>query len=69
LQARGDATSSALRDGFKEKRSMEAFWIISSAVVFSLVAAFFRNRKSAPRNLGYVSRDWVVRHGVDHTGV
>jgi hypothetical protein len=69
LQARGHATSSTLRDGFKEKRGMEAFWIISITVVVSLVGAIFRNRKSAPRNLGYVSRDWVVRHGVDHTGV
>ena len=47
---------------------METFLIISSAVVVSLVAAIFRSRKSAPRNLGYVSRDWVMRHGVDHTG-
>jgi len=48
---------------------METFWIISSAVVVSLVGVIFRNRKSASRNLGYVSRDWVMRHGVDHTGV
>ena len=47
---------------------METFLIISSAVVVSLVGAIVRNRKSAPRNLGCVSRDWVVRHGVDHTG-
>ena len=47
---------------------METFWIISSAVVVSLVGAIVRNRKSAPGNLGYVSRDWVMRHGVDHTG-
>jgi len=47
---------------------MEAFWIIASAVVVSLLGAIVRNRKSAPRNLGYVSRDWVVRHGVDHRG-
>ena len=47
---------------------METFLIISSAVVVSLVAAILRSRKSAPRNLGYVSRDWVMRHGVDHTG-
>ena len=47
---------------------METFLIISSAVVVSLVGAMFTNRKSAPRNLGYVSRDWVMRHGVDHTG-
>jgi hypothetical protein len=68
LQARDDATSSTLRAGFKEKRGMETFWIISSAVVVSLLGAIVRNRKSAPRNLGYVSRDWVMRHGVDHTG-
>ena len=47
---------------------MEAFLIISSAVVVSLVGAMFTTRKSARRNLGYVSRDWVMRHGVDHTG-
>ena len=47
---------------------METFLIISSAVVVSLVGAFVRNRKSAPTNLGYLSRDWVIRHGVDHTG-
>jgi len=47
---------------------METFLIISSAVVVSLVGAIFKNRKSAPRNLGYVSKGWVMRHGVDHTG-
>ena len=47
---------------------METFWIISSAVVVSLLGAIVRNRKSAPRNLGYVSKGWVIRHGVDHTG-
>jgi len=47
---------------------METFLIISSAVVVSFVGAIFRNRKFAPRNLGCVSRDWVMRHGVDHTG-
>jgi len=47
---------------------METFLIISSAVVVSLVGAIFKNRKSSPRNLGYVSKGWVMRHGVDHTG-
>ena len=44
---------------------METLWIISTAVVVSLIAAAFRNRKSSPRNLGYVSRDWVMRHSMD----
>jgi hypothetical protein len=52
----------------EEKRGMETFWMISSAVVVSLVGAIVRNRKSAPRNLGYVSRDWVMRHDIDSTG-
>jgi hypothetical protein len=47
---------------------METFLIISSAVVVSFVGAIFKNRRSAPRNLGYVSKGWVMRHGVDHTG-
>jgi len=47
---------------------METFLIISSAVVVSLVGAIFKNRRSAPRNLGYVSKGWVMRNGVDHTG-
>ena len=49
----------------KEKRSMETLWILSSAVVVSLVAAAVKNRKSSPRSLGYVSRDWVMRHSLD----
>lgn len=44
---------------------METLWIISSAVVVSLVAAAAINRRSSPRNLGYVSRDWVMRHSLD----
>jgi len=44
---------------------METLWIFSSAVVLSLIAAAWRNRKTSPRNLGYVSRDWVVRHSTD----
>ena len=48
---------------------METFLIISSAVVVSLVGAIVRIRKLPPRNLGYVSRDWVMRHGTDHTSV
>ena len=44
---------------------METLWIIATAVVVSLIAAAFRNRKTSPRNLGYVSRDWVIRHSTD----
>jgi len=47
---------------------METLWIISSAIVISLVAGLVKLRRPAVRNLGYVSRDWVVRHGMDHTG-
>jgi urea transporter len=53
----------------KEKAGMDVLWILSSAVVLSIVAAVMKTRRAAPRNLGFVSRDWVVRHGTDHTGV
>jgi len=53
----------------KEQRDMETFLIISSAVVVSLVGAIVRIRRLPARNLGYVSRDWVMRHGMDHTSV
>jgi hypothetical protein len=46
---------------------MDALLIVSSAVVLSIVAAVIKTRRSAPRNLGFVSRDWVIRHGTDHT--
>ena len=46
---------------------MDTFLIVSSAVVLSLVAAMIKTRRSTPRNLGFVSRDWVIRHGTDHT--
>lgn len=46
---------------------METLWIISSAVVVSVVTAVIRSRKSAPRNLGFVSQGWVARHAMDHT--
>ena len=46
---------------------MDTFLIVSSAVVLSIVAAMVKTRRSAPRNLGFVSRDWVIRHGSDHT--
>jgi hypothetical protein len=48
---------------------MDTLLILSSAVVLSIVAAVMKTRRSAPRNLGFVSRDWVVRHGADHTSV
>ena len=48
---------------------MEILWIVSTAIVISFVTAIVRSRKSAPRNLGFVSRDWVMRHGMDHTSV
>jgi hypothetical protein len=46
---------------------MDTLLIVSSAVVLSIVAAVVRTRRSAARNLGFVSRDWVARHGTDHT--
>jgi hypothetical protein len=48
---------------------MEILWIVSSAIVVSFVTAIVKSRRTAPRNLGYVSRDWVVRHGMEHTSV
>jgi hypothetical protein len=48
---------------------MDTLWILSGAVVLSIVAAVIKTRRSAPRNLGFVSRDWVIRHGTDHTSV
>ena len=53
----------------RSSAGMETFLIISSAVVVSLVATFVKIRKLPQRNLGYVSRDWVMRHGMDHTSV
>jgi hypothetical protein len=44
---------------------METLWIVTTAVIVSLIAAAFRNRRSSRRNLGYVSRDWVIRHSTD----
>jgi hypothetical protein len=44
---------------------MEALWMISGAAVVSLVTALLRFRRSTPTNLGYVSRDWVIRHSAD----
>ena len=49
----------------KEKPSMETLWMIATVVVVSLIAAAFRTRKTSSRNLGYVSRDWVIRHNTD----
>ena len=48
---------------------METFLIISGALVVSLICAVVKIRRLPPRNLGYVSRDWVIRHGMDHTSV
>lgn len=44
---------------------MDTLWMISGAVVVSLVAAFFRSKRATPAGLGYVSRAWVVRHSAD----
>ena len=44
---------------------MDTLWMISGAVVVSIVTALFRSRRAAPTNLGYVSRDWVIRHSAD----
>jgi hypothetical protein len=44
---------------------METLWIIATTLVVALIAAAYRHRRSSPRNLGYVSRDWVVRHSTD----
>jgi hypothetical protein len=48
---------------------METFLIISSALVVSLVGAIVKMRRLPQRNLGYVSRGWVMRHGMDHTSL
>ena len=44
---------------------MDALWMISGALVLSIVAALFKARRPTPANLGYVSRDWVIRHSAD----
>jgi hypothetical protein len=44
---------------------MDALWMISGAVVVSVVAALFKSRRTTPASLGYVSRDWVMRHSAD----
>ena len=44
---------------------MDTLWMISGAVVVSLVAAFLKARRATPTSLGYVSRAWVVRHSAD----
>jgi hypothetical protein len=42
---------------------MDAVWILSGAVIVSVVTALFRNRRAAASlNLGSVSREWVLRH-------
>jgi hypothetical protein len=46
---------------------MDALWILSSAVVLSVMAAIIKSRRSPPRNLGFVSRDWILRHGSDRS--
>jgi hypothetical protein len=52
-----------------EIAGMDTLWIVSSAVILSIVGAIIKTRRSAPRNLGFVSPDWVMRHGTDRTGV
>ncbi len=44
---------------------MDTLWMISGAVVVSIVAALFKSRRATPANLGCVSRDWVMRHSAD----
>lgn len=44
---------------------MDTLWMISGAVVVSIMAAIFKSRRTAPASLGYVSRDWVMRHSAD----
>jgi hypothetical protein len=44
---------------------MDTLWMISGAVVVSIVAALVKTRRATPTNLGYVSRGWVVRHSAD----
>ena len=46
---------------------MDAVWILSCAVIVSVVAALFRHRRPAPVNLGSVSREWVMRHSSEST--
>ncbi len=45
---------------------MDALWMLSSTVVLSIVGVVVKMRRSQPRNLGFVSRDWIVRHGSEH---
>jgi hypothetical protein len=44
---------------------MDALLMISGAVVVSIVAALVKARRATPANLGFVSRDWVIRHSGD----
>jgi len=49
---------------------MDTLWIVSGAVVVSIVATVMRTRRSTPRNLGFVSRNWILRHSTtDQPGV
>ncbi len=49
---------------------MDTLWIVLGTVAVSIVTAVRKSRRAAPRNLGYVSRDWVMRHSsLDHAGV
>ena len=50
---------------FEELADMDTLWMISGAVVVSIVAAVFRSRRASPTNLGYVSRAWMMRHSAD----
>jgi len=44
---------------------MDALWMISGAIVVSIVATYLKIRRPTTTNLGSVSRDWVVRHSGD----
>ena len=44
---------------------METLWIISGAVVVSIVAVAFKSRRPAQTTLGYVSRAWIMRHDAE----
>ena len=48
---------------------MDTLLIVAGVMVVALLAVVLRALRSSPKNLGFVSRDWVMKHSTDHTGV
>jgi hypothetical protein len=46
---------------------MDILLIVAIVTVVALLAVVLR--RSSPQNLGFVSRDWVMKHSTDHAGV